>query len=85
MSLVPVRDLRNHTADVIERARQGEEVTITSNGVPVAKLVPVSSERKPFLTKADMLRLVRKPGDPIAEFYEHEDSDETTEDLGPIE
>ena len=81
MSLIPVRELRNHTADVIERARLGEEVTITSNGVPVATLMPVSAQKKPFLTKEDMLRLVRKPGDPVAEYYEHELPGETTDDL----
>lgn len=85
MSLVPVREIRNHTADVIERVRQGEEVTITSNGVPVAKLVPISTQKKPFLTKADFLRLTRQPGDPVAEYYEHEEPDETTDELGPIE
>lgn len=85
MSLVPVRELRNHTADVIERARQGEEVTITSNGVPIATLVPIRSGKQAFLTKADMQRLVRRPGDPIAEFYDDEEPDETTDDLGPIQ
>ena len=85
MSLVPVRDLRNHTASVIERARQGEEVTITSNGVPVATLVPIRPQKKPFLTKSDMLRLMRQPGDPIAEYYEHEEPDDTTDDLGAIQ
>ncbi|TFD82692.1 type II toxin-antitoxin system Phd/YefM family antitoxin [Cryobacterium fucosi] len=84
MSLVPVRDLRNHTAEIIERARNGEEVTITSNGVPVATLIPIVTSKKPFLTREDILRLVRRPGDPIAEYFEHEEPDETTDDLGPI-
>lgn len=85
MTLVPVRDLRNHTADIIERARQGEHVIITSNGVPVATLVPFQPHKKPFLTKDDFLRLTRQPGDPVAEYFEHEEPDETTDDLGPIQ
>lgn len=85
MSLVPARELRNHTAEVIERARNGEEVTITANGVPVARLVPVATHKKPYLTKADFLRLTRQPGEPVAEYYDHEAPDETTDDLGPIQ
>lgn len=84
MSLVPVRELRNHTADVIERARRGEEVTITSNGVAIATLVPIHAHKKPFLTKDDFLRHTRQPGDPVADYYDHEAPDETTDDLGPI-
>ena len=85
MALVPVRELRNNTAAVIERARNGEEVTITVNGVPAATLIPVQPAKKAFLTKADLLALVRKPGDPVAEFYEHELEGDTTDDLGPIQ
>ena len=46
MSLVPVRELRNHTAEVIERARNREEATITVNGMPAPSLVPVRSAHK---------------------------------------
>ncbi|MDJ0337597.1 type II toxin-antitoxin system prevent-host-death family antitoxin [Cryobacterium sp. PH31-O1] len=85
MSLVPVRELRNHTADVIERARQGEEVTITSNGVAIATLVPISATKRPFLTKDEFIRLTRQPKDPVADYYDDEEDDETTDDLGPIQ
>lgn len=36
-----MRDLRNHTREVIERA-QAETVTITDNGVPVAIITALS-------------------------------------------
>lgn len=85
MTLIPVRDLRNHTAAVIERARSGEEVTITVNGVPAATLVPVQSDKKAFFTKGDLVALMRKPGEPVAEFWNHELDSDTTDDLGPIE
>ena len=83
MSFVPVRDLRNHTAEIIERARNGEEVTITSNGVPVATLVPIQPPKKRFLTTQDMLALVREK--PVTEPHPHDLWDDTTDDLGPIQ
>jgi prevent-host-death family protein len=83
MSHVPVRDLRNHTAKIIERARQGEEVTITVNGVPAATLVPVRPAKKAFLTKQEFLAL--SPGTPVTEAHPHDLWDDTTDDLGPIQ
>jgi prevent-host-death family protein len=83
MSLVPVRDLRNHTAAVIERARNGEEVIITVNGVPAASLVPVREPKKLFLTTGELLALI--PGKPVTETHPHSMWDDTTDDLGPIQ
>ncbi|MBX3094041.1 MAG: type II toxin-antitoxin system prevent-host-death family antitoxin [Cryobacterium sp.] len=83
MSFVAVRELRNNTAAVIERARSGEDVTITVNGVPVAKLVPVPPEKRAFLTTADLLAL--RPAKPITEPHPHDVWDDTTDDLGPIQ
>jgi prevent-host-death family protein len=37
---IGVRELRNQTADVIERVRHGESVTLTVNRTPVADIVP---------------------------------------------
>ena len=83
MSLVPVRDLRNNTAAVIERARNGEEITITVNGVPAASLVPVGQPKKWFLTTSELLAL--SPGKPVTETHPHDLWDDTTDDLGPIQ
>ncbi|MEO7546215.1 MAG: type II toxin-antitoxin system prevent-host-death family antitoxin [Terrimesophilobacter sp.] len=85
MSLVPARELRNHTAAVIERARLGEEVTITVNGVAAAKLVPISPGKREYLTVADLMAMAPRPGRPIPEFWDHELDGDTTDDLGPIE
>lgn len=41
MATVPQRELRNDTAGVLRRVESGETVRITSNGRPVADLVPV--------------------------------------------
>ncbi len=38
---VSVRDLRNHTADVLRRVEDGERVQITVDRRPVAELIPL--------------------------------------------
>ena len=37
---VGVRDLRNHTAQVIDAVQTGERVTLTVHGEPIADIVP---------------------------------------------
>ena len=37
---VSVRELRNRTAAVVAAVRSGESVTLTSNGEPVADIIP---------------------------------------------
>jgi prevent-host-death family protein len=39
--LVSVRDLRNRGGDVLARVQDGETLTITSDGTPVAELRPL--------------------------------------------
>ena len=41
MSTVPVRDLRNHSADVLARVIRGESLTVTRDGEPVATISPL--------------------------------------------
>jgi prevent-host-death family protein len=40
MDEISVRELRNHTADVVRRVEAGEELSLTVNRRPVADLVP---------------------------------------------
>lgn len=40
---VGITALRANLAEWLQRVREGEEVTITDHGVPVARLVPVPS------------------------------------------
>lgn len=40
MRSVSIRELRNHTADVIACVEAGERVVLTSNGRPIADVVP---------------------------------------------
>ncbi|QIK63712.1 type II toxin-antitoxin system prevent-host-death family antitoxin [Leucobacter viscericola] len=41
MSAVTVRDLRNNSASMLSRVAQGESLTITKDGEPVASVVPL--------------------------------------------
>lgn len=85
MSHVGVRDLRNHTADVLRRVQEGEVLTITSRGVSVATLRPLSSESRRPLPRHELVRrLMRIQADPGLREDLRELAGETTDDLGPI-
>ena len=53
MADVSVRDLRNHGGDVLDAVAAGESVTVTRQGRPVARLVPVRALGTP---RDDVLR-----------------------------
>jgi len=36
-------EAKNHLSELLERARNGERITITKRGVPAAMLVPIES------------------------------------------
>jgi len=40
MRSVSIRELRNHTTDVVAAVEAGERVVLTSNGRPIADVVP---------------------------------------------
>lgn len=54
MATVPQRELRNDTAGLLRRVEAGEIVRITSNGRPVADLVPVERAAT-FVSLKDVL------------------------------
>jgi prevent-host-death family protein len=56
---VTIRDLRNHGGDVVERVSQGEPVTITRAGQPVAELRPIP--RRPLSAETLLARWRRLP------------------------
>jgi len=43
---VGIRELRNHLSRYLDEVRQGEEIVVTDRGRAVARLVPLSGERK---------------------------------------
>ncbi|MFL6044999.1 MAG: type II toxin-antitoxin system Phd/YefM family antitoxin [Propionibacteriaceae bacterium] len=86
MTNVAARDLRNHTADVLNRAAGGEEITITVHGRPVASLAPINRPfRRPF-SKAELISIFKTSQ---ADAGLREDlgrlAGDTTDDLGPLE
>lgn len=46
MERIPVRELRNQASRVIRRARAGERLIITVDGVPAAELGPIRSAER---------------------------------------
>lgn len=85
MSEVASRELRNDTAGVLRRVRDGEDVTVTVNGRPVAVLSAVGVRRRRWLSKAEFLsRLRRTQADPGLRQDLAMLASDTTEDLGPI-
>lgn len=57
---VSVRELRNHTADVVAAVRRGESVTLTANREPVADIVPHLGSPNPWVPSAVLRELVQR-------------------------
>lgn len=43
---VGIRELRTSLSRYVQRVKDGEEITVTEHGKPVARLVPLEGERK---------------------------------------
>jgi prevent-host-death family protein len=43
MERIGIRELRNHASRVVRRARAGERIVITVDGVPAAQVVPLDA------------------------------------------
>jgi prevent-host-death family protein len=59
MAEVTIRELRNHGGEVVDRVAQGEQITITRAGKPVAELRPIS--RPPLTAETLLMRWRRLP------------------------
>lgn len=46
MTEIPIRDLRNDTSGLVQRAQAGEDIVITIRGVPTAKLIALPQGRR---------------------------------------
>jgi prevent-host-death family protein len=51
MQTVGAYEAKTHLPALLDRVEQGEQITITRHGVPVATLVPASGARKPDIQK----------------------------------
>jgi len=59
---ISVRELRNHTADVVAAVRSGERVFLTVNRQPVADIVPHALQRSPWMPAATLRSIVEHAG-----------------------
>ncbi|MBA2310007.1 MAG: type II toxin-antitoxin system Phd/YefM family antitoxin [Pseudonocardiales bacterium] len=85
MTDVPSRDLRNDTAGVLRRVQDGDDITITVSGRPVARLVPLQRSRRRWLPKAELVRrLCIAQADPGLRVDLARLAGDTTDDLGPV-
>lgn len=55
-----MRDLRNHTAEVIASVRSGEHLSLTVNRTAVADIVPHTARRSPWVPAATLRRIVEE-------------------------
>lgn len=78
---VAARDLRNNTAAVLRRVQDGEDVTITVHGRPVAKVVPIAHERRWLPAREFIEHLPEFQADSGLREELAELIDETTDDL----
>jgi prevent-host-death family protein len=63
-SHVGIRELRNQVAAVVRRAASGDEVVVTVDGRPVARLVPLEPQGRATLDDLVAAGLVEPPGRP---------------------
>ena len=54
---IPQRELRNDNARVIEAVAAGETFVVTRNGIAVAELRPMSTTRRSYVPKAELVTL----------------------------
>ena len=62
MATIPQKELRNNVGEVLRRAEQGEEITITVSGRPVAQLGPV--RKRQWVKGSELADLAKLPPDP---------------------
>lgn len=55
---VSIRELRNHTANVIADLEAGEQLTLTVNRRPVADILPHTERRDPWVPSSELRRIV---------------------------
>jgi prevent-host-death family protein len=59
---VSVRELRNHTAQVVAAVRSGERISLTVNRTPVAEIVPSGPARDPWVPSSTLRQIVGEAG-----------------------
>ena len=72
---INVRAAKDQLSSLLESAAQGNEIVITSDGLPKAKLVAVPSTRKPFRVDWELLQSMPLRRGPTVEELVREDRD----------
>jgi prevent-host-death family protein len=72
MKQVGIRQARQELPDLIDRAEAGEEVVITRQGRPVAKLIAAPKDRKPLPSLADFRGRLGRSGRPAVQLVREE-------------
>ena len=79
---ISVRELRNHTSEVLRRVETGSPVTVTVDRRPVARLVPLLTRRQSMPASEFFTQLGRIGGaDPQLRVDLREVLTETTDDV----
>jgi prevent-host-death family protein len=82
---VASRELRNDTAGLLRRVEEGETITITRRGRPVADLVPHRGATSHWFTPDEVMEVVENSSaDPGLRDDLERLVGETTDELGPI-
>ncbi|MCL2785187.1 MAG: type II toxin-antitoxin system prevent-host-death family antitoxin [Propionibacteriaceae bacterium] len=83
MISVAVRDLRNNTADVIKKVREGHVVVLTSRGEKIAQITAIDHPRRKFLTPQEVMGIPQT--DPRLRTDLAALGNDDTDTLGPIQ
>lgn len=67
MSTVGIRALKQNASEVVARAARGETIEITDRGKPVAKIVPLRTDRYQEMVESGQ---ITEPSLPMASFFD---------------
>jgi len=81
MTDVAIRELRNHTRQVLERVDGGEVLTITVDGRPTAQLVPLPSRPRFLDRQAFVSQVLAHQADPALRADLADLAPDTTDDV----
>ena len=73
MQNIDVDQAKQHLPELIEQAAQGDEVVITKGGQPVAKLIPITKEKKvrQFGSARGLIKISSDFNEPLEDFQEY--------------
>jgi len=87
MTEVASRELRNDTAGLLRRAAAGEDIVITVNGKPTARLtrILVPTSRREWMPREELIEMLRdSQADPSLRDDLKFMEEDTTDDLDPL-